>query len=81
MGDLISGESLMDYTLNQKSKTIDCNDIARFPAAEAEPGKILEVETNFFDKEEIYENCIVQVLTNTETGEVSVGWWQNEREA
>lgn len=29
-----------------------------------------------FDKEEIYHNCTVQVLTNTKTGEVSVGWWQ-----
>lgn len=32
----------------------------------------------FYDKEEIFENCTVQVLTNTKTGEVSVGWWQNE---
>lgn len=37
MDDLISRKALMDYTLNQKSKTIDCNDIARFPAVEAEP--------------------------------------------
>ena len=35
------------------------------------------IETNIFDKEEIYTNCTVQVLTNTVTGEVSVGWWQN----
>ncbi len=40
--------------------------------------KIVKVETNIFDKEEIYENCTVQVLTNTKTGEVSVGWWKNE---
>ena len=40
--------------------------------------KIVKVETNFFDKEEIFENCTVQVLTNTATGEVSVGWWRNE---
>lgn len=38
---------------------------------------LLEVKTNFFDKEEIYPNCTVQVLTNTVTGEVSVGWWDN----
>lgn len=28
-----------------------------------------------FDHEEIYENCTVQILTNSVTGEVSVGWW------
>lgn len=39
---------------------------------------IVKVETNVFDKEEIYENCTVQVLTNTVTGEVSVGWWRND---
>ncbi len=41
--------------------------------------KIVEIETNFYDREEIYENCTVQVLTNTVTGEVSVGWWRNEK--
>lgn len=32
----------------------------------------------FYDKEETHENCTVQVLTNTKTGAVSVGWWRNE---
>lgn len=36
-----------------------------------------QVETNIFDKEEIFPNCTVQVLTNTITGEVSIGWWIN----
>lgn len=30
----------------------------------------------FFDKEEIFQGCTVQVLTNTKTGEVSVGWFR-----
>lgn len=34
-------------------------------------------ETRIFDKEEIIENCTVQILTNSETGETSVGWWKN----
>ena len=38
------------------------------------------VETNIYDKEEIYPNCTVQVLTNTTTGEVSVGWWNNNEQ-
>ena len=40
--------------------------------------EIISVETNIFDIEEIYSNCTVQVLTNSVTGEVSVGWWKNE---
>ena len=36
------------------------------------------VETNIYDIEEIHENCTVQVLRNSLTGEVSVGWWENE---
>lgn len=30
-----------------------------------------------YDEEEIHENCTVQVLRNSVTGEVSVGWWEN----
>lgn len=37
-----------------------------------------EVHTILYDKEELYENCTVQVLTNTVTGDVSVGWWEND---
>lgn len=33
---------------------------------------------NIFDKEEIYDDCTVQVLSNSITGEESVGWWKNE---
>ena len=40
--------------------------------------KIILVETNIFDIEEICPNCIVQVLTNSVTGEVSIGWWKNK---
>lgn len=32
----------------------------------------------FYNQEEIYENCTVQVLSNTYTGRTSVGWWQNK---
>lgn len=40
--------------------------------------KILDVDIDIYDKEEIYPNCTVQVLTNTVTGKVSVGWWRND---
>lgn len=35
--------------------------------------------TNIYDKVDEYPDCTVQVLTNTVTGEVSVGWWRNDR--
>ena len=38
------------------------------------------VETNLYDIEEIHHNCTVQILRNSVTGEVSVGWWPNEEE-
>lgn len=31
-----------------------------------------------FDEEEIHPNCTVQILKNSITGEISVGWWENE---
>lgn len=30
-----------------------------------------------FDEEEIYPNCTVQILRNSITGQISVGWWKN----
>jgi len=36
------------------------------------------VEINVFDVEEIHNNCTVQILKNSVTGETSVGWWENE---
>lgn len=34
-------------------------------------------ETNIYDIEEVHENCTVQILRNSLTGETSVGWWKN----
>ena len=34
-------------------------------------------EINLYDREEIFENCTVQVWSNSYTGQVSVGWWPN----
>ena len=38
------------------------------------------VETNIFEVKETHPNCNVQVLHNSVTGEVSVGWWENKEE-
>ena len=40
--------------------------------------EITKVETNIFDQEEIYTDCTVQILRNSVTGEVSIGWWKND---
>lgn len=34
--------------------------------------------TNLYDEEEIHTNCTVQIWKNSTTGEVSIGWWENE---
>lgn len=35
------------------------------------------MEINIYDEEEVYPDCTVQVLRNSVTGKVSVGWWKN----
>lgn len=45
-----------------------------------ESGDSYEIEPNIYDIEEIYPNCTVQVLRNSVTGEISVGWWPNTDE-
>lgn len=37
-----------------------------------------EPDIPIYDKETRHENCTVQILENTETGRISVGWWRNE---
>lgn len=46
----------------------------------AKEGPSCEIELNIFDEEEIHTNCTVQILRNSITGEVSIGWWENEEE-
>lgn len=45
-------------------------------------GRLIEtrqtIKTNIFDEEELHNNCTVQILKNTQTGETSTGWWENE---
>lgn len=48
------------------------------PSCEKKFGTIEKIETCFYDKVETFPNCTVQVLTNTATGEVNIGWWKNE---
>lgn len=45
--DLISRSALMEYCSNQKSKSIDNNDIARFPSAEAVQGEWIDIDSYY----------------------------------
>lgn len=38
------------------------------------------VETNIFDEVEEIPNCTVQILRNSVTGEISVGWYRSTEE-
>lgn len=52
---LIDANALMEYCLNQKEKTIDCNDIARFPTVLTLP----ENATNGDMIKAMFPNCEV----------------------
>lgn len=38
-----------------------------------------ESDIPIYDKETRHENCTVQILENTKTGKISIGWWENEK--
>lgn len=39
---------------------------------------IINVDCNIYNKRTIYTNCIVEVLENTATGKISIGWFPTE---
>ena len=49
-------------------------DMAISALEKQEGKKPIAVETSIYDQEEIHHGCTVQVLRNSVTGEVSVGW-------
>lgn len=43
---------------------------------EGQDGQEYEIENmTYYDEVEVHEGCTVEVLRNSETGEVSIGWW------
>ena len=54
-------EELVEYLLKKLDKVDGAND----------------VEINVYDKVTEYDNCTVQILENTVTGAISVGWYRN----
>ena len=69
MNDLISRSALLELAHNHVGGTVDCNDIARFPAVDAEVvrhGRWMP----YFEPME----CFVDVYLNTEIRDVHMGW-------
>lgn len=50
-----------------------------FSLTQFSPGDGAVISTNIYDIEEIHHNCVVQVLRNSVTGEISIGWWPEGR--
>lgn len=62
------------------SVDIEAVDMAIAALEKQEGKKPIAVETNIYDQEEIHHGCTVQVLRNSVTGEVSVGWWKEKED-
>jgi Lar family restriction alleviation protein len=54
------------------------SDLLKEKAIEAWNRRADDIDIPIYDKETRHENCTVQILENTETGRISVGWWRNE---
>lgn len=48
------------------------------PRIEVKIEEATKIETGVFDIVEEHDNCFVQVLKNSVTGEISIGWKENE---
>lgn len=73
--------SITKTIINLHNLPVDENVEAKFcPVCgwSSEP-KIELKEMNIYDKVERYSNCIVEILTNSITGDVSVGWYPTDK--
>ena len=48
------------------------------PNNQEDYGHVVGVETNLFDEREVHTNCTVEIWRNSVTGEMSIGWWEND---
>ena len=59
MDDLISRAALLEFAHNHVNGTVDCNDIARFPAVDAEPVITGETSDGYHTFNELYHHRAV----------------------
>ena len=57
--DLISRSALLEFAHNHVNRTVDCNDIARFPAVDAEPVITGETSDGYHTFNELYHHRAV----------------------
>lgn len=50
----------------------------RLQGFDATPDNPFSINTSIFDLEEIYPNCTVQIWRNSISGDVSIGWIDND---
>lgn len=74
------GELVRDLRCNPMMVGIPVSWMHFDGTGECQKRTVTDVDVPIYDKEEIYTNCTVQVLTNSVTGDVSIGWWPNEEE-
>ena len=51
-------------------------DFTVMPLVKGDP--VAQMESNIYDRVEEHHNCFVQILTNSVTGEISIGWKKEE---
>ena len=75
LADRLSDAAERLYSL---SRYLEALDKQLYALAKAASGVLVPVELNLYDEEELHEDCTVQILRNTVSGELSVGWWENQ---
>lgn len=71
---------LLFEKLNHKLDWESIGIINELPTIEIdkEDTDIIDIQTNIFDRCTTITNCTVEILENTETHEISVGWYMTE---
>lgn len=75
------GELVRDLRVNPKMARIPVSWMHFEGTGECRKCASASVDFPVYDTEVLFTNCTVQVLTNSVTGAVSIGWWQNEEES
>lgn len=77
----------LDYLLSKSDsfpfsyRTVYSHILENAPCIETNEEPVYKVSTCLYDQEEIHRNCTVQIWSNSVTGEISIGWWENATEA
>lgn len=73
--DIITGrKSYNDFFC----ENVPCSDLIILTTNENSKSEEQIVDINAYDIAERYEDCTVEILKNSVTGKISVGWWRNE---